>query len=221
MELILVIGMMVVLAGIALPSIAQLFTGGAFARARNTLSTQLAMARAIAVRQNTYAGVHVQPADGASDPDVRDTVWSAVVVYDAIQKRFTQRDGDSAQRLPGHVGFGELHVDFLDGNDYDAAALDAAGFRDFTRFTIVFSPAGRLVTKVEGGPVKFNPGAPAFSGTTKIWTMPAEESAAEAVTVFDYAQLKVLSAANRAEALNAGGVFIGLNPYNGQLLAPQ
>jgi prepilin-type N-terminal cleavage/methylation domain-containing protein len=221
MELILVIGMMVVLAGIALPGIAQLFTGGAFARARNTLTTQLAMARAIAVRQNTYAGVHVQPADGTTDRDLRDTVWSGIVIYDAAQGWFTQRDDDQAQRLPGHVGFGELHGRFLDGDSYDGVALNAAGFQDFTRFTIVFSPTGRLVTEVEGDDVKFNPAAPAFAGGTKIWNMPAEEPAAEAVTVFDYAELKALSAANRAKVLNAGGVFIGLNPYNGQLLAPQ
>lgn len=221
-ELIIVIGMMVMLAGIALPSVAQLFRGGAFPRARNVLSTQLAMARAIAVRHRGYAGVHVQPADAVGDDELRNTVWSAIVVDLDGDGEFTQRDGDEAARLPGHVGFGALGTpDVLDGDSYDAAGLSDAGLEDFAGFTIVFSPTGRLVTQVEGHDITFDAAAPAFSGDSRIWTRPAGEGGAQALTVFDYAQLRVLSPADRAEALNEAGMYIGLNPYNGQLLAPQ
>ena len=54
-ELIVVIGVIVLLASISLPSIATLFTSGSEAQAYNLFQAQLAAARALAVREGTSA----------------------------------------------------------------------------------------------------------------------------------------------------------------------
>ena len=62
-ELMVVLAIISLLAGIAIPTLAKLFGAGAAEEAHNILSAQLSAARALAVGKGTYAGVHIQLAD--------------------------------------------------------------------------------------------------------------------------------------------------------------
>ena len=78
-ELVIVMSIIVLVAGIALPTIGTLLTSGGDAQAYNLLAGQLTIARALAVQKGTYVGVHVQMSDRL---DSAGQCYSAVVELD-------------------------------------------------------------------------------------------------------------------------------------------
>ena len=173
-ELLVVMAMIALILGIALPSIFGLLNAGAEAQAYNKLSSMLTMARALAVQNGTYAGVHVQMVDNLADhSDLAGTCYAAVMIYKNVAladqtpvMRFVLAPGYAPTPMPGGMAFGEVSGYFVlpdynsDGSD-DYAALqtntNAAGalLEDFGSFTIVFSPTGSVVRQVEGQNVQF------------------------------------------------------------------
>jgi len=234
-----VIGLIVLIAAIALPSIIGLFTAGADSQAHNIIAAQLARARAIAIQNNTYAGVHVQLADATTDgspldadlgnalnEDLADTCYSAVVWDDpgptSPGHEFTLYPGSKPQKIPGSIAFGQLngYVTNSSYNVIDTPALLAS----FTTFTVVFGPTGQVVTQagdVSGSRditfVTTLPDGPLFDGPSRLWNAPPAEPAATAITMFDYIQLKNRDVDTRDDYLNESGQFLPINVYTGQL----
>jgi Tfp pilus assembly protein FimT len=93
--MLVVISMIALIAGITLPSIVRLFRAGAEEQAYNILAAQLTSARALAVREGTYAGVHIQRADATDELYDQRICYAAVVVFD--------RFGDKTQGEPDVV----------------------------------------------------------------------------------------------------------------------
>ncbi len=216
-ELIIVISIIVLVAGIALPGIVSIFTAGADAQAYNAFAGQLSAARAMAIQSGTYAGVHVQLGDGTGDPDLAKTCYSVVVAYDAGAAKFQKADGYDPVRMPGTMAFGELSSTFINGSNYQG--LD--NLPDFTTFTVVFSPQGTLVEQVDGNNVSFDSSSPLFSGTSKLWEHATAEGepGVTAMTMFDYFELSArTTAADRATYLNEYGQFLPIGRYTGQPL---
>ena len=234
-ELIVTISIIALLAATALPTISGLFNAGADKQAYNIIAAQITAARALAIVEGTYAGVHVQIADR---DELENICYAAVVIYDdstGVHPFFTP------QRIPGNIAFGELRSPFVDGEDYDEDELDGDGvgnndnLRDFTTFTIVFSPAGQVVKYIDGAPdgnvyfasfyggiedALFAPDSNNLSNTD-LWVVPSAEAGATAITLFDYKTLKVLSADGRADYLDENGQFLVmcLEPWKLKLAA--
>ncbi len=226
-ELIVTISIIALLAATALPTISGLFNAGADKQAYNIIAAQITAARALAIVEGTYAGVHVQIADR---DELENICYAAVVIYDdsTSVNAFVLADGFTPQRIPGNIAFGELRSPFVDGEAYQN--LNDGDLADFTTFTIVFSPAGQVVKYIDGAPdgnvyfasfyggiedALFAPDSNNLSNTD-LWVVPSAEAGATAITLFDYKTLKVLSADGRADYLDENGQFLVLNLYTGQ-----
>jgi len=232
LEMMVVIAMIGIAVGLALPSVMGLFNAGADAQAYNLLAAQLTTARAMAIRNHTYGGVHVQLADGKDNsgnllrPDLAEACFSAIVLYDRKMQRF-QVQGQP-QRVPGSYAFGQVSGDTVSGNQWSGGAGTAA---TLTTFTVVFDASGRATKQVDGGPVIFDANDPLFniniatpdvvSGSAKLWQLPHAANGTDAkcgvlaVTMFDYTEY--LASTNKTAYLNERGQFLPLNAYTGQL----
>ena len=117
LEMMVVVGLIAVMAAMALPSVIALYNAGADAQAYNLVSAQLTAARARAVTSNTFAGIHVQMADvllsdtgltgtGLVHPDLQGVTYSGLILYDSEQKHFDIMTGMAPTRVPGTVSLG-------------------------------------------------------------------------------------------------------------------
>lgn len=237
-ELMVVIGLIVLVAGIALPSISKLFTAGADTQAFSILNAQVAMARGQALLTDTYAGVHVQMADADAQPQLENTCYSAVIQgFDhdrdggATAPHFRLGEGLEPIALPNSIAAGGLNADTMGGsasNAYTVSNVD-----DFTSFNIVFDENGHLTKYVFGlypdqdeigyrKPVVFDSTSPLFNGDTKLWDYDltggsSGEEGVIGITIFDYATYIALDDADKDDFLEANAPLLGINMYTGQL----
>ncbi|MGC9454194.1 MAG: pilus assembly FimT family protein [Phycisphaerae bacterium] len=228
-ELMVVITVIVIVAGIALPSAVQLIRSGAQEQAYNMLSAQLASARALAMLEATYAGVHIQPAaqqrvDDGELPE--DTVYSSVVLYDRQEGYFDIPDGFDPEPLPGKMAFGEISNDFVSDNEYRNGMFgNQNDIDDFTTFTIVFAPDGSVVLNVEGRPVEFNTSEDGFfRGPDRLWDGDLANEDGEgvrAVCLFEYTDFIIRDGGGRRDLLNESGRFLPVNIHTGQVFPRQ
>lgn len=250
-----VISIIVLITATALPTLTSLFTAGADQQAFNVLSAQLSAARALAITKGTYAGVHVQMSD---NPDYHigpnlPRCYAAIIWDDpsttsgTTANSFDLAPGYQPRPMPGSMAFGRISDYFLSasGDAYDN--LDSASestrkemLRLFTTFTIIFNPAGEVVTYCrDGNSITYPSNSVVFSnpGTTPSDTLLWENFAAGyssstdprkimlqkgvlAVTLFDYKVLEARQAAGSAEDyLNEYGQFLALNLYTGKFFA--
>lgn len=190
LEMMVVIGLVALMASMALPSIVALFNSGADAQAYNLISAQITAARAKAVLSSTYAGVHVQMADALNEtedgllrPELKEVCFSGMIVYDSEKKYFDLIPGMAPQRVPGNIAFGYAS-EAISGTD-NACRLDATignsatslfegaatgTITKFTTFSVIFNPLGAVTRFVNGDPIKFNDQSPIFNdvATTEV-----------------------------------------------------
>jgi len=165
-ELLVVLAIISLVAAISLPSIVRIFTAGAEQQAYNVISSQLASARAYAVQNRTYAGVHYQLAHPVLDPSLRNRCYSLVVrpatatddldlnndgMDDIAVGEYIGAEGFVPRALPYPMAIGDINsrsVDSATGQFYPFGSDPATDsiFDDFTACTILFDAAGRLVT---------------------------------------------------------------------------
>lgn len=173
LELTVTIGIIILVATIALPSISRMLSMGADAQAYNLISAQITVARALAVESGDYAGIHVQPASTTATPTkIRGKCYSAVIRYsqgdpsdsdaDLRKKAFAIAEGYAPRRMPSDMVFGELSSDFIGFSvsspegEYDNSILNPSddntinnqSLQDFCTFSIVFSAFGNPVTSI-------------------------------------------------------------------------
>ena len=226
-ELLVVLGMLSIILTLTLPSVMAIFNAGQDAQAYNLLSAQLMVARALAIQQSTFAGVHVQLADPNAQPELEDVCFSAVVFLRDVDPganvnmKWQLADGYRPIRLPGDMAFGKLTDAFVTDEEYDLDPnLDA-----FICFTIVFSPNGAAVRYN----VDFDPNDPLFrvddDSYTQLWDheLANDENgqvSVTAVTMFNYFELRNRSSigGDRVDYLNQNGQFLPVNVYTGMLL---
>ena len=216
----MVITIIALILGIILPSIVGLFSAGADAQAYNALLGQLAAARAYAMQNGVRAGVLVKMADASS---LTNTCWSAVVAQDP-NGLFYLAKGFAPRRFPGTIAFGQVSNVFVNNAGNFISILDdpiqANYLGDFTTFTILFSPTGRLETmwiddKWDANDPMYDPSLPNF-----LWGRPHSGGyTVNAVALFDYARLKPLNPNSRANYLQINAQFLPVNAYTGELLS--
>jgi prepilin-type N-terminal cleavage/methylation domain-containing protein len=236
-ELLVVIGIIVLLASLTIPSLVGLLSAGNYGQSFNMISAHLTAARAVAVRNNTFAGVHFQHAGSGNDPGeyyMMIVEGEMKVVDDKPVWTFTPAEGYLPRRLPGSMACGQISGDYVsDGGNYKESKLTNDEMPYFTSFTIMFSPAGQAVTSVNGQKVKFDASHAVFTGSdTAIWdadvannasysdTDSAGEYPVTALVIFDYVPVygsDQTDEADRAKYLNVNGQFLPVNVYTGQL----
>lgn len=216
-ELTVVLSLLLLLAGVALPSIVELFSAGSAAQAYNLFDGQIKSARAHAIGTGNYTGVHVQMATGTERGGM---CYTAVVEYnwDAAKLNFGMAGGFMPHRMPGNIAVGELSEDFLDGSEFeeipDGTADVQGSFEDMTTFTIAFAPNGSVTRYVHGEEVIFDPADPLFAG---LWGLPPDEVGATAVIFFDYTKMAPRTEVERKDHLDETAEFIPINIHSGQL----
>ncbi len=239
---------MVVLAIIGLimlaviPSINQLFSAGADAQAFNMLTAQLTAARARAIKSGNYTAVHVQLADNTAPNFAKldGKCFLAIMEWNPnlpTGAAFVLADGFTPRAVPGGFAFGEIRDTFVDSGGFkNLPALDwsdAATVKNFTTFTVVFSPSGAAVQNIGADKAVFDDTHALFSSPplpapqTHMWDVDHAndnhsgayngEAAATAVTMFNHGDFT--DAADRAVYLKDNAQFIPINVYTGQLFA--
>ena len=233
MEMLVVVALVTLMATLALPSILALYNAGADKQAYNLIAAQLTAARARAIEESTFAGLHIQLADaregGTTDllrPDFENICFSGIILYDR-RKRCFGVEGQP-RRLPGSIAFGKICGDTVDGSDYSGDAGDLA---KFTTFSVVFTPLGSAVRNIHGGKVFFDSRHPAFSddrvdpndllitGSQRLWHVEDanDHFPVTAMTLFDVGDY--LGASSATGYLNDSAQFLPLNIHTGQLLS--
>jgi Tfp pilus assembly protein FimT len=217
-ELIMVVSVIILVASITLPGVVTIFTSGADVEAYNLMVAELTAARAAAIQDWTYAGVHVQRADGATDAAIQETFYMGIVVHTGSGTAFKLHDTYGFRPVPGSIAFGEVSDTFYSSAGNYQALASQAQLDDFTSFTVLFSPDGTVVREHPDGPPTFENSGPFAGGADqKIWDNPGAEPGVDAMTVFDYAELKNRETADYVDYLNEHGQLLPVNANTGQL----
>jgi len=195
----------------------------------NLVAAQLTAARAEAIANDTYAGIHVQLDTEAQMADK--TAYSMIIIYDetnAVFRNYFKPPGQTdnrvfmPQELPGNTAMGQLTSNFVttaDPGSYYNLGSDNQ-LEAFCAFSVIFSPDGAVVKHVKGGNIMFASGDKMFTGTqTKLWDFGVANNklGVTAFTMFDYLELLKREPADRITYLNEHGQFLPVNMHTGQL----
>ena len=220
-ELLIVIGIIIMVAGLALPTMISMLSAGSDAQAYNMLSGQLMVARALAIQHDTYVGVHVQHGQDSAtktDEELSRASFSAIVWIPpgSTDTTFELVEGYTARRIPGTVAFGEVTGDFTSGSSF-INLTNAQAMADFTAFTVVFSPQGEFVKKPKDVAVQL---ATNLAGTDQLWDAAQAngEEAVRVITIFDHGEVAaLLNQTAQQTYLKEHAQFLYVNTYTGRL----
>ena len=149
-EMVVVVAAVAMLASISTPAVKALFDSMATkAGAKAMISAGLATARAIAAKEQRYAGVRFQT-DNPYDPlGVGTSQYMIFIVHDydnvGLDNGFRAVEGIEPVKLPDNIGVTDLRIGGNYEVDEDVDIDDRREFSDTTTFSIVFSPGGKLV----------------------------------------------------------------------------
>jgi len=248
--MLIVVVLISLLAAIAVPGFLRMFNAGAEHQAHNAVSALLNSARAHALKTNNYVAVHFQPAGGRTSFAKSDTLYAAILEHRenaSTPGTFSFQTPSPLGNfkpvaMPTGVGVGQLTSDYLQhsGGVYTGNYLEsklgyvsgAAGepddpnLQEFMTFTIVFSPQGTVVTKVNGGPIVLDTGDSSYfrnssSGRQWLWTQPdylQDKLGVRAITIFDRSKVEPRTNwTKRNEYLVDNAPYLPVNNYTGQL----
>lgn len=241
-ELLVVLGIIVLVMGIVLPSIIPLLASGTATQVRAVVSALLGAARGMAIERQSYALVHFQ-----MSPDEK--CWAAVLIYEVVKDpatgevtghRFVPAEGYKPRKMPGGIALiGVSDLSLTGGLDHFTGIFSDSHSKPhpwFFWFNVVFGPDGSLAELVPGAggnltTPQIDVTSALFAGTPdqRIWEPGAPPLArftkgVRMMVAFPYKDIKDLSAgthwdpASRAYYLENNGEFFVINPYTGQLL---
>lgn len=146
-EMVIVVAGVALLAYLTVPSVSSLIRSfDSPASARTLISGALASARAIAAREQHYAGIRFQKVLDSENP-LEAAQYMIFIVHDIVPNqsvsRFRAVEGLEPIRLPDSVGV-------MDVSEVAAEEDVAVGgpFENATTFSILFSPTGKLVRHI-------------------------------------------------------------------------
>jgi len=152
-ETTLVVATIALLVGFGLPVVRSLIHSfETESGTRSMINAALSSARAMAVKNQRYAGVRFQKKCISHDPDdplakvVEASQYLIFIVHEeprkmgGLTKGFRAVEGLEPMKLPDTIGVIDLS-EIEDDDDID----DAVELNDATAFSIIFSPAGKLV----------------------------------------------------------------------------
>ena len=154
-EMVVVIATIALLVGLGMPAVrAFLNSFESQSGARSMISAALASARAIAAKEQHYAGIRFQKAYDPAGP-LKAPQYMVFIVHDPeiLASGFRAVEGLKPIKLPDSVGVMDLRYRTnlnpkYSGDepvDEDDDINNAARLRDTTAFSIIFSPSGKMV----------------------------------------------------------------------------
>ncbi len=155
-EMMVVIAIVALLVGLTIPAMNMLFNSfESQSGAQSMISAALASARAIAAKEQRYAGIRFQKRYDPKNPDpINAPQYIIFIIHDydntKLANGFRAVEGIQPIKLPDSIGVMDLlyHTTLPPGDgvvDTEAEISDVDIFRDTTTFSIVFSPSGKLV----------------------------------------------------------------------------
>jgi prepilin-type N-terminal cleavage/methylation domain-containing protein len=231
-ELTVVISVIVLAMGIALPTLLTMFSAGADKQAENVFSSLCTAARIVAIRDSKYTCVHGQIGTGLKK-GVVDTFYLAICEQnDPNNLNFRQVQGFDPQRLPGDMCLGAVSVKSVSGGSsgtYIGSVVDDP--KQFACFNVIFSPSGRVVSLVNNSVIQFASDDLVFSSdpNMQLWDLSVANAnsvamGVSAVTLFPYGQYlarkiggNVNDLTSRLGYINTNGQFLPINYYTGQM----
>jgi Tfp pilus assembly protein FimT len=140
-ELLVVIAIMAILLGISVPTAQRLMDSfESSTGVRHLINAALSNARAIAVRQQAYAGVRFQP-------DKDGNTYMIFIVQDTqatgLANGFRAVEGRKVMKLPEDVGVIIYHT-FVDADLDTSTNAGKAVWNDAHTFSVIFSPQGKM-----------------------------------------------------------------------------
>jgi prepilin-type N-terminal cleavage/methylation domain-containing protein len=224
-EILVVLGIIGIVAGITLPGIVQIFSAGAEGQAYSVVNSLLRSARAHAIENSVYTLVHFQPADRSLEEfDDRWAIYAAVMEWDRDNQVFTMPKGFEPVAIPGGVGIGRVSSDFFDDNGDIKAITDSAA-EEFVTVNVIFSPEGKVVRRAPtaDGKATFDlANGKLFDGDVRIWSPDSswgqESIGVTALTFFPLTEfMNLTSDSARRYFLGDKAAFTGINLYTGQM----
>ncbi len=234
-ELLVVVAVMAILLGISVPTAKKLVAGfDSSTGTRQLINAALCNGRAIAVREQAYAGVRFQQdADGNAS--------MVFIMHDPaatnLANGFYAVKGRKPMKLPEDVGVISSHA------NTDTALWGDANWRDANTFSVIFSPAGKLichsvrvrnkdgyydghaqisndrvfniVSEVDAGAAKFLQDDYGFGDTPDLGL--AEEDSTQGLILYDTGEVKVGSDTLWSEYFSKQRIE-QISPYTGELI---
>ncbi len=233
-EMVVVIAVVALLTSLSLPAAKTFFNSlGSMGGTKAMISAAMASARAIAAKEQRYAGIRFQNVRNANDPNplkaeqyiifiINDpTLLDAdAVTYGYYETHgFRALEGVKPLKLPKTVGVMELVNNV-------AEIQDVPEITDKSTFTIVFSPSGKLV--IQFAPVlRKNANDTVFNNVSVnpmfqddyYDTFPfGQEQSRNSFTIYDKTLLDKLDAVGKFDYLQSLDV-IYINAYTGTIIS--
>lgn len=131
-------------------NIATNFTAqSAYNQSYNLMSALLAETRATAFESRSYRALCVE----TLEVDGRYRCYASVMKYDETNNKFILADSESMREFPEGLAFGKLNADTCDSS---GLKISPSNLKNFSNFIIVFSPEGKVITKVNGSSIKWD-----------------------------------------------------------------
>jgi type II secretory pathway pseudopilin PulG len=153
-EMMVVVGIAALMLGLTIPAANMLLNSfESESGAKTIISSALASARAIAAKEQRYAGIRFQKRYDPNNLDpLNESQYIIFIVYDhdrtGLANGFRAADGIQPIKLPDSIGVMDLlyRSDLVPGSSSpDVNFANPNVIRDTTTFSIVFSPSGKLV----------------------------------------------------------------------------
>ena len=152
MEMTVVIVVIALLTSLSIPAVRTFFSSLATSSGtRSLISASLASARAIAAKEQRYAGIRFQEAYDPNDP-LNTSQYIIFIVYEEPRKMgnisngFRAVEGIKPIKLPDTVGVMDLNLGSTGQViNADGQINDNWEITDTTAFSIIFSPSGKMV----------------------------------------------------------------------------
>jgi len=148
-EMTIVIGIAALMLGLAVPAANMLLNSfESESGAKSIISSAMASARAIAAKEQRYAGIRFQKRYDPNNP-IGASQYIIFIIQDPNIMAFGFRAVGGIQpiKLPDSIGVMDLlyRSDLVTGGNPDANFANSNVISDTTTFSIIFSPSGKLV----------------------------------------------------------------------------
>lgn len=148
-EMVVVIGIAALMLGLAVPAANMLLNSfESESGAKSIISAALASARAIAAKEQHYAGIRFQKRYDPNNP-IGASQYIIFIIHNPniMASGFCAVDGIQPIKLPDSIGVMDLFYrsDLVPGSNPDVNFANSNVINDTTTFSIVFSPSGKLV----------------------------------------------------------------------------
>ena len=150
-EMMVVVAIAALMVGLTIPAANMLLNSfESESGAKSIISAAMASARAIAAKEQRYAGIRFQKRYDPNNPDpLNESQYIIFIVQDPNVMAFGFRAVEGIQpiKLPDSIGLMDLLYNPILGSATtpDVSFANSNVLRDTTTFSIVFSPSGKLV----------------------------------------------------------------------------